>query len=269
MINIDNRSAIYLSVFAFVFYQAVNFLYFPAGVTFGDEERFIGEAINLSQTGEFWTFYASRAWEMPLTAIVYSLFYDLTQSELGMIYSVRVFQSLLLIIQAFLIGKIVLVIFNDRKAAGMAFFAMLFYPFFVFYQGLLLSENIFITLLIASFYYLYIWYQKGFKFDRYFLLTNFLFVLTIYSKATLSFLPPIILTLFYWLNNFDISRGLKILFVSIMLFCLFLSPWWIRNYIVFDTFVPFTTTGSKNLYLGNAPDTFLGGGDTFKSDVLT
>ena len=181
--NIYNRNTIYLCVLAFALYQCVNFLYFPAGVTFGDEERFIGEAITLSKTGEFWTFGSSRAWEMPLTAIVYSLFYDVTQNEVGLIYSVRVFQSLLLIIQALLISKILLIIFNNKKAANIALFAMLFYPFFVFYQGLLLSENIFITLLIVSFYYLYLWRNYGFKLDKYFVLTIFSFTLSKISIA--------------------------------------------------------------------------------------
>ncbi len=261
MISIYNRNTTYLCVLAFVFYQCVNFLYFPVGVTFGDEERFIGEAITLSKTGEFWTFGSSRAWEMPLTAIVYSLFYDITQNEIGLIYSVRVFQSLLLIIQALLISKILFIIFNNKKAANIALFTMLFYPFFVFYQGLLLSENIFITLLIASFYYLYLWRNHGFKLDKYFILTIFSFTLSIYSKATLSFSPAIILTIFYLFNDFNIKRAAGIFLASIILLSLFIAPWWVRNYIVFDAFVPFTTTGAKNLYLGNNLNNKTGGND--------
>jgi len=242
-------------------YQFVNFLYFPARITFGDEERFIWEAVKLSKTGEFWTFVSSRAWEMPLTAILYSLFYDVIQNEVGLIYSVRVFQSLLLIIQALLIGKTSLIIFNDKISAKIAFFTMLFYPFFIFYQGLLLSENIFITLLIASFYYLFLWYSHGFKLDKYIVLTNLLFCLSIYSKATLSFAHPIILVIFFLFNKFNIKKSLMIFIVSIILSSSFLAPWWVRNYIVFDAFVPLTTSSSKNLYLGNNLNNKTGGND--------
>lgn len=261
MLSVFNKNTAYLCILAFAFYQCVNFLYFPAGVTFGDEERFIGEAITLSNTGEFWTFGSSRAWEMPLTAIVYSLFYDVAQSEIGLIYSTRVFQSLLLIAQSLMISKMVLIIFGNKRASSIALFAMLFYPFFVFYQGLLLSENIFITLLISSFYYLYLWRNNGFELDRYFVLTIFLFALSIYSKATLSFMPVIILTTFYLFNEFNIKRAASIFTISAVLLSLFMAPWWVRNYVVFDTFVPFTTTSAKNLYLGNNLNNKTGGND--------
>jgi len=115
--------------------------------------------------------------------------------------------------------------------------------------------------LIVSFYYLYLWRNYGFKLDKYFILTIFSFTLSIYSKATLSFSPAIILTIFYLFNDFNVKRAAGIFLASIVLLSLFIAPWWVRNYIVFDAFVPFTTTSAKNLYLGNNLNNKTGGND--------
>jgi len=61
-----------LAILAFSFYQLINLFYFSSDFTFPDEARFLNSAINLYKTGEY-----GGAWEMPLTAIVFSLFYDL------------------------------------------------------------------------------------------------------------------------------------------------------------------------------------------------
>lgn len=42
-----------------------------------------------------------------------------------------------------------------------------------------------------------------------------------------------------------------VLLATSVAFAALMSPWWIRNYAVFDAFVPFSTSTSKNLYLGN------------------
>jgi len=251
------------AILAFCVYQGVNFFYFPLETRFGDENRFIREAIQLYEHGVF-AKGLSQAWEMPLTAIIYSAFYSLFETRESLIAIVRVFQSLLLVLQAFLLCKISLSIFDDELTAYITFILILFYPFFIFYQGLLLSENIFITLLIISFYYLYCWYDNDFALNKYFVLSNLFFVLTIYSKGTLSVLPPLLLSAFYFINTYNKIRTVKILIFSTVLYSILLSPWWIRNYDIFDQFVPFTTSSGMNLYLGNNPYNLTGGCDWSK-----
>jgi len=46
-------------------------------------------------------------------------------------------------------------------------------------------------------------------------------------------------------------RAATVLLVVSVAFAALMSPWWIRNYLLFDAFVPFSTSASKNLYLGN------------------
>lgn len=243
---------------AFLFYQCVNFIYFPVATSFPDEQRFLNEAIKFATIGEFWT-EDSRAWEMPLTAIVYGYIYDIFHNIESTIIAIRVMQSLLLILQASLIYKIALILFRKKEVAFIAFIIMLFYPFFVYYQALLLSETLFITLFIISFYFLYRWYEEGFRLSIYFILTNIFFTLTIYSKGTLSILPPLLISIFYFLNTYSFKTTIKIFGYSLILYMIVMSAWWVRNYAIFDKFIPFTTSSSMNLYLGaNEKNEFAG-----------
>jgi 4-amino-4-deoxy-L-arabinose transferase-like glycosyltransferase len=55
--------------------------------------------------------------------------------------------------------------FRDQWAAAIAALITAFYPFFLHYQGLLLRETLFNTLLVASFACLYCWRDRGARFD--------------------------------------------------------------------------------------------------------
>ena len=236
-----------------MFYGGINFFYFPLETTFADESRFIASAITLAQTGEFWV-SDNRAFEMPLTAILYAFFYAIVGDKENLIIVVRIFQSLCLILQAFICYKLSLRIFGNELVAKCTFIAILFYPYFIFYQALLLSETIFITLLVIAFYYIYEWYASDFEINFPFLYANLFLVLTIYTKGTLSILPPFLLIAFYFLNRFSVIGTLKIAVLSLLLYGTFMSFWWIRNAQIFNQFVPFTTSSSLVLYVGNNPN---------------
>jgi len=258
-----NKYLVLLAFFAFAIYSAYNFLYLSSSPIFPDEGRYISEAVTLVEKGEFLV-RNDRAWEMPLVAIIYSSFYKVFDSQESLILSIRFFQSILLILNAFLIYKISYLIFKNRKISIIAYIITLFYPYFIYYQALLLSETIFITFLLFSFYFLYRWKENSFKIDINFALANLFFILTIYTRATLTILPPLIFLLFIFLNKFDLKSSLKIFIYSICIYMSLLSPWWIRNYNIFNEFVPFTTSSSSNLYLGNNSKNLIGGCDWSK-----
>jgi len=249
-----------IAFIAFIIYQLVNFLYFPLHTIYPDESRFISEAIKFGQSFQFYT-GSERAWEMPLTAIIYGLFYKLIGTKVGLIIVIRIFQSLLVILNAFLIYKISEIIFKNKIQSLIAFIIMLFYPFFIYYQGLLLSETIFITILLIAFYFIYKWYESDFQLNKYFLLSNVFLILGLYFKATLSILPPFLISGFYFFNKFNLKFFLKIFIYSFLICLIVLSPWLIRNYIIFNKLIIFTTSSGANLYLGNNKNNKDGGCD--------
>jgi len=240
-----------LIIVAFIFYQIINFFYFPLFLTFPDEVRFLSEAQIFYESGEFWT-NTNRAFEMPATGILYGLILSIFQGEVNSIIAIRLFQSILLILQSLLIYKISKIIFNNKGASKLALMIALFYPMFVFYQGLLLSETIFNTFLICAIFYMYKWKKQGLLIDKNFFFSNLFFIAAIYTKGTIALFHPIAIFLFYLVNSNTKNRK-KISYIfllSIVCYIALLLPWSLRNYQIFNSFVPFTTSSSANLYLG-------------------
>lgn len=249
-----------IAIFAFLIYAVYNFAYLPAHTLFPDESRFMGEAIDFVKYGEF-RIGSDRAWEMPLTGAFYGLIYFITGSEPYLVYFIRFLQSLMLIVQAFMLAEISLLLFKDLKASKLTFVIVLFYPFFVYYQALLLSETIFMTFLIGAFLAFYKWYEDDFVINKNFYLYIILITLSVYTKATLSFFIPILAPLVVLVISKNFVKSIQVFLFSILTYAALLSPWWIRNYIIFDAFVPFSTSSGMNFYLGNNEHNLNGGCD--------
>jgi 4-amino-4-deoxy-L-arabinose transferase-like glycosyltransferase len=227
---------------------AVDWIYFPATTIFPDEQRYVASALRLAQTGEFWA-AGDRAWEMPSTA----LFYAAIIRAFGAAHLVPVAsaaQSLLLVIQALLVGWTAWRVFRNEWAAAVAALITAFYPFFLLYQGLLLSETLFNTLLVASFACLYWWRDRGARLDGAFFTTCLCFAAATMTKATLTVFPVMLLAATAY-SCLGWRRAAAVLLAASVAFAALMSPWWIRNYLLFDAFVPFSTSAAKNLYLGN------------------
>ena len=253
------RLLIGLAVLALLSYTLYNFLYLPPHRILPDEHRFINTAIELAETGEL-RVRGKRAWEMPGLAILYSLLYKSVGSSSGLIIVARTVQSLALLLTAVMVYGISRYVFHDNIAATVSYTLTLFYPFFIFYQGVLMSETVFIFLLVAGFLWLYRWENASFERDRYLVVATIAFALAVYFKATLWLLPPLLVASLALFAGRSRLRFLRALVLSALVFGICLSPWWFRNYQVFNEFVPFTTASPRLLYSGNNPMNESGGG---------
>ncbi len=233
----------------FLLCTAVNFFYFPAGLSFGDENRYLASALDLVRQNTF-AVGNDRAWEMPGAAAFFALPLAIAGPENG-IRLIRILQSILLVMQVLLLASIACHVFKDSRAVVITATLTAIYPFFVYYQGLLLSETSFNTLLIAAIAALYWWREHGARIDGHLLLVSLLLALAGWVKPTLLFLPPVLLFGCAWLWRRDLRHAIRVGAVASVIFVAVFAPWWIRNGLLFDAFVPFTTTSSANLYLGN------------------
>lgn len=255
----DRKRLFVIALAAFLLYMTFNLFFLPLTTTFVDEKRFIAEAKVLSETGEF-RHGPCRSWEMPLTAIIFSVFWGIAKSQEGLIIMARTFQALMLTAQAFLLYGMYASIFNSRRGAFLTFICVAFYPYFVFYQGFLISETIFNTFLVAGFYFFYKWHSGELPLNRYFILAHLFFALAVYTKAVLAFLPLLFFAAAAILTaRIDRRKRLRVIVASVFLYCVLLSPWWIRNYAIFGEFMPYSTSASMNLYLGNNKANLHGG----------
>jgi len=238
---------------------AVNLLYFPRHPIFPDEQRFLASAAKLAASGKFWV-GSDRAWEMPGTALFFAPSVWLF-GPINAVIPIRLLQSLLLACQTGLVALIAQRITRNNIAAFFGAAIVALYPFFLFYQGLLLSETLFNTLLLAGLASLYQWRHRGGRIDGVFVLCCACFAAATLTKASLTVLPPLLVALAAWTRDVTWRRAFAVLIAASCLYALFLSPWWIRNELLLARFVPFTTGSAQNLYLGNNPHNPEGGID--------
>lgn len=229
----------------------VNLFYFPPTTVFPDEVRFLASAVKLAASGEFWV-GSDRAWEMPGPALFFAPAVWLFGAQ-GAILPIRFAQTILLLVQCGLIALTARRIFGRSDVALAATWMAALYPFFLFYQGLLFSETLFNTLLLAGVAALYWWRERGMRVDAALAIASLCFALATLTKATLTVLPPLLIAATAWLAGANWRRTGVILAAAACLYGAFMSPWWIRNAAVLHAFVPFTTGSAMNLYLGNNP----------------
>lgn len=230
----------------------INLFYFPPTMIFPDEQRFLASAVRLAATGEFWI-GPDRAWEMPGTALFFAPAIWLFGPHAA-IMPIRLTQSILLVAQCALIAFTARRIFGKGTAAYIASCLAALYPFFLFYQGLLLSETLFNTLLIAGVAALYWWRERGLRIDGALVVACLCFAAATMTKATLTILPPLLLAATAWMGGENLRRTFTVLVAASCLYAAFMSPWWIRNAVLLQSFIPFTTSSAMNLYLGNNPN---------------
>ena len=229
----------------------VDLFYFPHATVFPDEQRILASAIRLASSGEFWV-GADRAWEMPGAALFFAPAVWLFGPHAAVI-PIRLAQAVLLVVQCALVAFIARRIFGKHSVAFLASCIAALYPFLIFYQGLLLSETLFNTLLLAGVAALYWSRERGLRVDSALVIASLCFALATLTKATLTILPPLLLAATAWTAGANLRRTVTILLTTSCLYAAFMSPWWIRNAVVLHAFVPFTTSSAHNLYLGNNP----------------
>jgi hypothetical protein len=234
----------------------------PGRLFMPDESRFYEEAQKLADSGRFVAFGSHRAWEMPLTALIYVPFYKITGGGEAFIKSVRVVQAFVLMLTAIGAATIAFSIFQNRRAALIALFAVTIYPSFLAYQLLLLSETLFICCLVWGMAFLYLWDGKKIVPAA----AVLAFTLALYTKAALTVMTPVLIVARCLGVKLERRRIVLCVIGACALFALCMSPWWARNWMIFGKFVPYTTSASWNLYLGNNPSNLSAGVD-WVSDV--
>ncbi len=146
-------------------------------------------------------------------------------------------QNILAGVTGVLLFKLGIIIFKNKLAGALAALLYGFEPTAIFWNSLLMSDNIFVFLLVLA------WYLFAKK--RY---LGFAFAL---GLATLErpvglYLFPLFLVLFIYLNraHFPLKKFIAVLFI----FVLTIAPWVIRNKIVFNTF-ELASAGWWNLHV--------------------
>lgn len=130
------------------------------------------------------------------------------------------------------------------------------YPHYIYYSSQLLTENLTTFLLLLSVFYLIRTNKRGSLLNL--VLSGIFIGLTILCRSSWLLFP---FGLFCWLFflRIDIKEIIKRYLIILIISMAIVSPWFIRNYIVFNAFPVLQTTGGVNLYLGNQLSEMWGG----------
>jgi hypothetical protein len=206
---------------------------------FPDSKNYIEAGDNLLQNGLIEAHHI-----MPL--------FPLITAFLNTNLNIILFNISLSLINVVLIYKISSLIFKNKNISVIAAFIWSIYPFSIFYSISALTETLFVSLVLGTFYFMY---QKNTN------IAFFLAVLSILLKPTLELFFPffiIFFSHFIYKNNFKNTSILLIKYLLIYL--LVMSFWWIHQYNKYGELVRLNLGDGIVWYSGNNALNTSGGG---------
>jgi len=151
-----------------------------------------------------------------------------------------IFQHLLILISAFLALKIGQEL-KRVKESELFFLIFIFYPSYIYYPNVIEVTNVFIFE-ISLFIYLAVKFYK--------LNDNKNLILLSVITGVIFLTQPIVVPIMSIVWIFLMRKNLRKIIIPLIIVLLMLFPWIIRNYIVFDKFIPFKSPFWLNVYSG-------------------
>jgi len=179
--------------------------------------------------------FAPISLHTPLYPLFLAFFLWLKIPLLGIVAVQNIFAGLSSIF-VYRIGKI---LFNSGAVGIIAALLFIFEPISIYWNNLLMSDNLFSFLLLLAFYL--------FVIKRFYAFAVVLGLATLARPIGLYFFP-LFLLIFIFQRYYGSDFPWKKLLLVCLLFLLALSPWMIRNKILFDT-LKLSSAGWLNLYI--------------------
>lgn len=242
------------SFWKIVFFIFITALIFRLSFVFYLEERFY-----FDDEHEYWRMVSNfisgqglmvaetlKAYRPPL----YPLFLAIMVKAGADISTIRIVQAFIAAITCVFVYLLSRKIF-DEKVAIMSGLISIIYPFFIFYTGFLLTETLFIFLVILSVFTTINIVQKN-TLPFYGLFTGAAYGFAGLCRPTIELF--FIFSLFFVLLSKDIlvTKMRKVAYICLG-FVLVLTPWIVRNYVAIGKFIPGTTMGGAVFWEGNNP----------------
>ncbi len=179
----------------------------------------------------------------------YPLFLALLYGLFGHhVWVVRLVQAILGSFTCLLIYALAKSVAN-RRVGLLAALAASFYPLFLYMGGLLYSETLALLLLVAALY-LFTTIMKHKSWARA-LFAGILLAASVLTNPLGALLIPILLVGLLMAQGW--RDGFRYGIVLSLGALLVLTPWVVRNFVVFDRFIPLSSLAGSNLWSGNNP----------------
>lgn len=166
------------------------------------------------------------------------------------IIAFRVFQVLLQCGSLYLLFLIARKIFNSKIAIIACIIDALYFVE-TYVTSLVLMECLF-KFLFLLLIYLSI-YALNEKKTKFYIAAGFVWAISCLFRPPIAIYPLVIL-IFWIKNKYEVKDMIKYATIVFMIFCIVMSPWWIRNYKEFSTFIPFTKASGNPFLQGTFPN---------------
>lgn len=194
--------------------------------------------------------YRPSAYHLPFYPMLLATIYTFVKSPISTFVLVSL-QVLLASVTCILIYLVALRIFADRKVATIAGCLMIFNPTFILYVVRLIPETILIFWLSLMLLYLLL-LKNSPSYSNSLIAGTLLGVSLLTSNVVVPMIPFIVIWLLISLT-ISLKQRVKIIILTMFTAFMVVSPWLVRNYIVFKEFPLMKTTLGHNLWLGNNP----------------
>lgn len=215
---------------------------------YSDDTRYIISGIEFAKTGHI--VYDGNTeptvFMMPGMALLLSIIFRFTGYTFEGLLLARIPFVILGVISVYGVYLIAKKLFSKNAGNIAAFLLALSFPHITI-NNMFLTETPFICITIFFIYFTLKYCDS--KSNKDFLILLTLFLVGILFKPTIGALPLVFIP-YFLIRRFPlkliITRGIY----AIVIFILFMAPWWVRNYKVVEEFLPFTGNQGDTKLLG-------------------
>ncbi len=220
--------------------------------TFSDDDvKYLRSAETFIKTGQFTYRYPDKptVFIMPGLTILLAPFVAVFGLE-GAVMPVRMFFALLQTFSLYMVFLITRKIFNSKVALIAMVLSLLYLPNIYVSTVVLTEPPAYAAFLVVVYLILY-GTEKGQK--RYFIAGGIMWGISVMFRPTIGALP--LVSLIYWIfKKVKFKDIVKYAVCAAIPLIIFLTPWTIRNYVVFDRFIPLTQSSGNPKLQGTIID---------------
>lgn len=244
---LDDRRALPIIFCLFAFSRLALVFLAPTAVPTSDSAWYVNRATTLLEQGTYSEGgYRTAYWPVGYPAFLWFLFAATGPSLLAAKLANLAMASL----SFWLLYFFVMRSFHDELTARITVLLLTLYPNNAAYVPLLLTETLYLFLLLGASAGLFL--RR--RWQRIFVAGILFGLATLVKTQTILLIPVAVIVAFMnewsWTNLWHaVLRGSLVGIVAALVVC----PWTIRNYLVFDALVPVSTNGGVSLLAGNNP----------------
>lgn len=208
-----------------------------------DDVKYLRSAQTLLDTGKLTYANPEESTVFIMPGFVFTLLpFIAIFGKLGAIVAFRIFSALLQTFTLYVLFLIFRKVFNSSKIAFVAVVLNMIYVANIYVTTLILSETVFIALLMNLIYICIFAVEK--KSKRLYAIGGIVWGISVLFKPIMLAFPIVVFVIMV-VNRYTIKQMCLYAIIPIVMLIICLMPWWVRNYITFDQFIPLTLSSGN------------------------